>query len=110
MTISRTKKIRTLNDEFRRTMKGGTVVLTPGIRGLPEEDQTEILNQIKCLEDFPQTEDPNQHHGFGCVEHNARKAFFKIDCYDRKLMSASADPANEKTTHRVLTVFLGHEY
>ena len=53
-----TKLIRYLNDKFRSTFQGGKVVLTTGIRSLPQEEITEILTKVSKFNDFNSSNDP----------------------------------------------------
>ena len=51
--------IKTLNDNFRRTFSGGRVMLTCGIRAKSQSELTEILNQVKCFNNFTTCNDLN---------------------------------------------------
>ena len=44
-TISKTDRIRELNDAFRRSFAGGQVMLTSGIDALPDELKAKVLKR-----------------------------------------------------------------
>ena len=50
--------IKTLNDNFRKTFSGGRVMLTCGINAKSQSEQAEILNQVRCFNNFTTTNDP----------------------------------------------------
>jgi hypothetical protein len=50
--------IAELNDAFRRSLVGGRVVLTPGIRALPRRMQGAIIEQLRSFEEFDADNDP----------------------------------------------------
>ena len=50
--------IRALNDAFRRTFKGGTVVLSAGIMALAATRQHAILAAVPAFDDFKAVDDP----------------------------------------------------
>ena len=47
-----TAKVRALNDAFRRTMVGGTIILAGGVRDLPEALQTHVLAAVQAFNAF----------------------------------------------------------
>ena len=49
---SRAATIRTLNDRFRQTLDGGTVLFTAGIMELGPELQARILGAIQAFDTF----------------------------------------------------------
>ena len=102
------KKIASLNDEFR---KGGTIMYsTPGIKNLSADSFMKIISKVRNYAGFTNDNDPHGEHDFGDFEHDGKKIFFKIDCYDKNLEFGSPDPANPELTQRVLTVMLAEEY
>ena len=44
--------IKTLNDNFRKSFNGGKVLLTTGINAKRQEEIAEILNQVRCFNNF----------------------------------------------------------
>jgi hypothetical protein len=63
-------RIRSLNDALRTEFKGGLVVLSPGVRGLPPELRMRVIKQVKQFADFTTDIDPHQEHDFGTFELN----------------------------------------
>jgi hypothetical protein len=105
-----TKRIRELNDAFRRTFAGGKVMMTSGADELPDCVKAEALRQVATFSDFTPDNDPHGEHDFGSFTLVGRKFFWKIDYYDRELRCGSANPADAAVTTRVLTVMLACEY
>jgi hypothetical protein len=103
-------RVRALNDILRRTLSGGTLVLTAGIVALGRERQQLILDAIAAFDRFEPDNDPHGEHDFGALEAAGERVFWKIDYYDRSGRFASPDPADSSVTHRVLTVMLAREY
>jgi hypothetical protein len=104
------EKIRELNDAFRTTMTGGTVLLTVGVNALPDNVKAEVIRQVETFSEFTEDNDPHGEHDFGNFEVAARKIFWKIDYYDAKMEFGSEDPADASKTTRVLTIMLASEY
>ncbi|GJE42186.1 DUF3768 domain-containing protein [Methylobacterium soli] len=103
-------RVRALNDILRRSLSGGTLMLSAGIVALGRERQQAILSAIAAFDDFNSDNDPHGEHDFGALEAAGKCVFFKIDYFDRALARASPDPADSSVTARVLTVMLAHEY
>lgn len=106
----RAERIRILNDQFRTTFLGGKVMLTQGITNLAASTMPELLNKVRCFEDFDERNDPYAEHDFGGFEWEGETVFWKIDYYDSDLLMGSPDPADPAVTTRVLTIMLGWEY
>ncbi|GEP07614.1 DUF3768 domain-containing protein [Methylobacterium oxalidis] len=103
-------RVRALNDILRRTLCGGTLVLSAGIVALGRERQQAILSAVAAFDGFDPDNDPYGEHDFGALEAAGERVFFKIDYFDRALARGSSDPADSSVTARVLTVLLSHEY
>lgn len=103
-------RIAALNDILRRSLTGGTLVLTAGVIALGRERQQIILDAIAVFDRFDADTDPYGEHDFGALEAAGERIFFKIDYFDRSLRRASPDPADASVTARVLTVMLAGEY
>ena len=103
-------RIRDLNDAFRRTFIGGTVVITAGVEALHSNQRRSILAKVRAFDVFTEDNDPHEEHDFGVVEHGGVRCFWKIDYYDRKTEFGSTDPADPAVTTRVLTIMLADEY
>ena len=102
--------IRDLNDKFRRTLTGGTVLMTAGVVAIGSEVQVEILAAVQAFDDFNADNDPWAEHDFGAVEVGGHRVYFKLDYYDLTRAFASREPADPSVTERVLTIMLASEY
>ena len=105
-----TKAIRDLNDWFRCTLEGGTVLLTAGIVALGEDMQGRIIEAVRTFDDFTPDNDPHGEHDFGSLEVDGEQIFFKLDYYDPTRAMHSEDAADPSVTERVLTIMLASEY
>ena len=102
--------IRTLNDQFRRTLAGGRALVTNGVDALGPDTVAAILDEVRRFDRFDPCNDPYGEHDFGSFHHAGQRVLWKIDYYDRALTFASPDPADPTVTARVLTVMLAGEY
>lgn len=98
------------NDLLRTTFLNGRVLITDGIRSLPEDLQSRIIEAIQTFDDFGPENDPFGEHDFGVVTVDGRKAFWKIDYYAPDMLHGSEDPSNAEETRLVLTIMLADEY
>ena len=103
-------RIRDLNDAFRRTFRGGKVMMTSGVDELPDCVKAEALVQVAKFTAFSADNDPHGEHDFGSFTLVGRKFFWKIDYYDSELQYGSEDPSDPRKTTRVLTLMLASEY
>jgi hypothetical protein len=103
-----TDAIRALNDEFRKTLRGGRVVVTGGIAA--RADANIIIDRVKSFDAFSTDNDPYGEHDFGALDEGGDQVFWKIDYYDSDLNAGSPDPADQAVTTRVLTIMLAEEY
>lgn len=106
----RTRRIRELNDQFRRTGDGGQQLITPGIVELGMRALMDIRQLVADYDAFCEDNDPYGEHDFGNLEYQGNKIFWKIDYYDATLTSGSPDPTDPAVTKRVLTILLAREY
>lgn len=102
--------IKTLNDNFRRAFSSGKVMLTCGINAKSQKEVAEILNKVRCFNNFAKANDPYGEHDFGSFDYNGEKIYWKIDYYDKDYCYLSENPINPDITNRVLTVMLADEY
>ena len=102
--------ITELNDNFRRTLIGGKLLLSKEVSILPPEDVYAIIEQVKQYTNFTPANDPYQEHDFGSISYRGNKIFWKIDYYDTQYLFFSNDPANPNLTKRVLTIMMADEY
>ncbi|MBR1066497.1 DUF3768 domain-containing protein [Bradyrhizobium liaoningense] len=105
----RNDRIRELNDAFRRTFRGGKVMMTSGVYELPDCVKAEALLQVASFSEFAADNDPHDEHDFGSFDLVGRKLFWKIDYYDKDLVNGSEDPGDPERTTRVLTLMLAAE-
>lgn len=104
------ERLRALNDLLRRYHRGGTVLLTAGIRALDERTLRAVDTAIAAFDAFTPDNDPHGEHDFGAVTVAGETVFFKIDCYDLDHANHSPDPSDPTVTRRVMTVMLAEEY
>jgi Protein of unknown function (DUF3768) len=103
-------RIPSLNDAFRRSLVGGTVVVTAGFKSLFADRRHSIPTKIHALNDFNEDNDPHGEHDFGLIDDGDVRCFWKIDYYDTDMELMSPDPTDPTVTTRVLTVMLAEEY
>ena len=102
--------IRQLNDELRRSLDGGMLVMTAGVIGLGQAQQRKILQAIARFDSFDEGNDPYGEHDFGALDVEGERVLFKIDYFDRSLSAHSPDPSDPSVTTRALTIMLAEEY
>lgn len=102
--------VRDLNDRFRRTFVGGSVMITDGVAALLPDERAELLAAVRDYDMFDYENDPYHEHDFGILDLGSGRYFWKIDAYDRQLRWASPDPADPSVTTRVLTIMRVEEY
>ena len=110
MTPEPRARIRVLNDQFRRDLQGGTILLTHGVRGLGSGFVEQALLAVARFNDFTEANDPHGEHDFGLIQIDEQSLFWKIDYFDEGLSAAADDPSNPITCHRVMTIMLAEEY
>jgi hypothetical protein len=87
-----TNRIAELNDMLRKTFfAGGRVVMTQGIRALPEADQSAIREKVEIFDDFSEDNDPYGERDFGSFEHAGHKSS------GRSITTIRASPSAAKT-------------
>ncbi len=109
-TTSAAERIRTLNDDFRRTFVGGLVVITAGVEALPADQRKSLLAKVRAFDTFTEDNDPHREHDFGAVDEGDVRYFWKVDSYDRATEFGSPDPTDPAVTTRVLTIMRADEY
>lgn len=110
LPAAKTARIRELNDQFRRTFRGGTVVHTAGIAALPSPVKSTIHDHVRHFDAFEADNDPWGEHDSGQFDHEGVTILWKIDYYDPSLTWLSEDPADPRQTARMLTIMRAEEY
>jgi Protein of unknown function (DUF3768) len=105
-----TRRIRTMNDNFRTTFIGGKVVFTQTVAELPLDQKAQAILAVQGFAAFDADNDPHQEHDFGSFEIAGERYFFKIDYYNLDMSAGSEDPADPYLTTRVLTIMHVSEY
>jgi hypothetical protein len=82
-------KIALLNDAFRTTLTGGTVLLTVGVQELPDMVKAAAIRKVVEFDDFNEDNDPYGEHDFGSFRLCGRRFFWNIDYYDRAMSTAA---------------------
>lgn len=98
------------NDNFRKHLSQGTLVLTQGIRSNTKEDLEAIITKVRTFDTFDENNDPYNEHDFGAFDFKGKKIFWKIDNYDREFLYLSPDVSNPRLTNKVMTVMYAEEY
>ena len=104
------KRIRVLNDAFRKSAKGGKVVAAASLWALPKQIIAQALSKMRSFDDFNVDNDPFGEHESGCFEVSGLKFFWKIEAFDRQFRYASSSPADPKKTRRVITLMLAGQH
>ena len=102
--------IKTLNDDFRKSLLGGKVMLTRGIFSRGQKAINDILHSVKTFDNFTTDNDPYNEHDYGSFEYAGQKIMWKIDYYDKDLCYHSDGPTDVSQTIRVMTIMLAEEY
>ena len=108
--MSNTNEIALQNDNFRKHLSQGTLVLTQGIRSNTPEDIKEIITKVRTFDTFDENNDPYNEHDFGAFDYKGKRIFWKIDNYDQKFLYLSPDVSNPRVTNKVLTIMYAEEY
>jgi hypothetical protein len=86
------------------------VMLTSGISGDTPEFCAAVMKVVGEFDAFTEDNDPHGEHDFGSVIVEGQTIFWKIDLYDENYEFGAENPADFKTTRRVLTIMLASEY
>lgn len=108
--MTKPEVIAALNDQLRRKLVGGRILITPGVAALPDDRRSVVLQAVQNFTDFTSDNDPRGEHDFGAFDVRGERFFFKIDYYDSSMEYGSSDPADPAKTVRVLTIMLSNEY
>ena len=108
--MSNISEIALQNDNFRKHLSQGTLVLTQGIRSNTKEDLEAIITKVRTFDTFDENNDPYGERDFGAFDYKGKKIFWKIDNYDQEFLYLSPDVSNPRITNKVLTVMYAEEY
>ncbi len=105
-----TAKIRDLNDQFRKTGRGGRIMLTQGIQALGQHVVMEIMAKIRAFDKFTKDNDPYGEHDIGKIVRGHETVFWNLSYCDKAMEFGSPDPSDPVVTTRVMTVMTAEEY
>jgi hypothetical protein len=103
-------RIVSLNDMFRRSFVGGSLVITAGLQVRGPLFVRTALKAVRDFGDFGSDNDPHGEHDAGALIVFEQQVLWKIDYFDPGMTQGSDDPADVECTRRVLTVMLADEY
>jgi hypothetical protein len=106
----KTRRIRELNDAFRKSFCGGQVTITAGVHALPPAVKARVLEAVRGFDKFDTDNDPHGEHDFCSLEIDGESYFAKMDYYDLEVRYGSEDPSDPTKTTRVLIIMRAHEY
>jgi hypothetical protein len=109
-TAEQARRIRELNDAFRKTFAGGKMVMTASVAALPEMVKASALVKLAEFDEFTPENDPHGEHDFLSFEHCNRTFFWKCDYYNKDMDGGSEDPGDPDKTTRVGTLMLAEDY
>ena len=108
--LAKSARIAELNDQFRKTGKGGRTVMTAAVAHLAAEIVAQAVAIVASFNDFTEDNDPHHEHDFFSFEVAGETFFWKCDYYDKALEFGSDDPSDPEKTTRVATLMLASDY
>ena len=114
--------LRAHNDRFRRTLTGGSLMLSAGIVALGAANQARIIAAVRGFTGFDhdcEMGDPFDDHSIGDLEVEIEEPgihrwpeliFFRIDDLAHPATGAGSSPAPASATTLVLTLMLASEW
>ena len=102
--LPRAEVIAQLNDHLRKTLEGGTIVITRNVRSLEGFNALKLTTALADYDRFDADNDPHGERDMGDFALFNTDLYFKIDYYDPDLKFGSNDPADASITHRVITI------
>ena len=92
-------KIAALNDAFRTTLSGGTVLLSVGVQELPDMVKAAAIRKVATFNDFNEDNDPHGEHDFGTFRLCGRRFWSQ----ERKRRTYRQPSADDHACPRVVT-------
>ena len=114
--------LRARNDRFRRTLTGGSLMLSAGIVALGAANQARIIAAVRGFTGFDddfEIGDPFADHSIGDIEVEVEEPgihrwpeliFFQIDDLGRPATGAGSSPTLARDPALVLTLMLASEW
>ena len=90
------------NDNFRESLSGGKVVLTPAV--FTSKNKNKIINTVRTFKAFTPSNDPWGERDYASFKVEGEGYFFKIDYYDKDYQYHETDG------NRLLTIGSMNEY
>lgn len=107
--MTTTEKTAELNDILRTFGVGGECFMSQGFAALKQDVRLTLIQAIRDFEDFDPENDPYGEHNAGMVEVDGRKAFWRIDYYNKEKTQGSEAPWDTEETARVMTIMLASD-
>ena len=108
--LSKTDRIRAINDQCRATFLGCAVIVTAAFAALPAELKAKALRAVRTFQDFHDGNDPYHEHDCASLTVDGEVFMFKFDYYAPDMRHGSDDPSDIEKTRRVLTIMLASDY
>ena len=114
--------LRARNDRFRRTLTGGSLMLSAGVVALGAANQARIIEAVRGFTSFDddcEIGDPFDDHSIGDLDVEVEEPgihrwpeliFFRIDDLARPATGTGSSPAPASGTALVLTLMLASEW
>jgi len=80
------------------------------VSALSDSYRFSLLDEVRCFEDFNESNDPYGEQDFMQVDFKGGRYFLKIDYFAPDLLFGSRNPACAKLTRCVLTIMRTDEY
>lgn len=76
--MSNISEIALQNDNFRKHLSQGTLVLTQGIRSNTKEDLEAIITKVRTFDTFDENNDPYGERDFGAFDYKGKRYFGRL--------------------------------
>lgn len=115
---ARSTRIAALNDNFRKTARGDSIVFTATLAAEGPLTLLELLEKVRAYDDFTAHNDPSGEHEFGAFKHplsmggapRPETILWKIDTYADASLTYAAEDKDAPTAVRVLTILHASDY